>query len=132
MMHEEPIIMWSCFVGGVGTEPKTPNARPRRRSWRNGRWDTTALPRPLHDQPSATRRRRRGMVGRKEQDEVPKADPTMTNRCDGMHRRPCCTSGLMLPAVVIPIREALGSGANIPQAPPSPHQVASALSGKNK
>lgn len=64
--------------------------------------------------------------------ETPAADPRVMGRPFERINAAFGIQGLLMPVVVLPIREALGSGTNIPAGPPSPHQVASALSGKNK
>lgn len=64
--------------------------------------------------------------------EMPVADPRVMGRRFGRIDVAFGIQGLLMPVVVLPIREALGSGTNIPAGPPSPHQVASALSGKSK
>lgn len=64
--------------------------------------------------------------------DAPVADALVMGRRFGRINNAIGKQGLLMPVVVLPIREALGSSTNIPAGPPSPHQVASALSGKNK
>tara|TARA_B100000405_G_scaffold154262_1_gene107719 strand:- start:9954 stop:10415 length:462 start_codon:yes stop_codon:yes gene_type:complete len=146
-MQREPVVMWSCFIGFTGENPPNPFPRPSRLTPFRDVAHTEGFFSSLHpiqlwgcssradDAARVTAAARRPdcpntqIVTRLSSSSKPSHRPSSFSQTDDDFSTFASPStGMMLPVVVPPIRDAF-SGTK-PKAPPSPHLVAKALTGK--
>ena len=143
-MQREPVVMWSCFIGFTGASPPNPasvvslhsetlpirkgfcSVRPIRPGGSPG-VDERCIDcdRGSHVVSIVRTRERRHSRPVLPNPRSPPFELQLTMIISSSLSSP----GVMLPVVVPPIRDAFSSGPK-PKAPPSPHAVAKALTGK--